>query len=231
MPDGGGQGARDRVYGKYAGTVVNNVDPLSLGRIQAFVPEILGEVPAGWAKPCVPYAGTTSGFLSLPPVGAGVWIEFEAGDVDRPIWSGCFWGTAEAPMAPPASAPLPTTKIWRSETGLSAVIDDVMQTITITDATGQNKVEVNALGQVTVKGLARIVVDGPLIQVGSQAAARPAVLGDQLMTYLAQIVTMFNTHMHPGELAGGILPVTPAPPVPPMPPPAPNLLSVKIFLE
>ena len=114
---------------------------------------------------------------------------------------------------------------------MSAVIDDVMQTITITDATGQNKVEVNALGQVTVKGLARIVVDGPLIQVGSQAAARPAVLGDQLMTYLAQIVTMFNTHMHPGELAGGILPVTPAPPVPPMPPPAPNLLSVKIFLE
>ena len=167
----------------------------------------------------------------LGGVGAGVWIEFEAGDVDRPIWSGCFWGTAEAPMAPPASPPLPTTKIWRSETGLSAVIDDVMQTITITDATGQNKVEVNALGQVTVKGLARIVVDGPLIQVGSQAAARPAVLGDQLMTYLAQIVTMFNTHMHPGELAGGILPVTPAPPVPPMPPPAPNLLSVKIFLE
>jgi hypothetical protein len=41
-------------------------------------------------------------------------------------------------------------------------------------------------------------------------------------------VTMLNTHVHPGELAAGILPVTPAPPVPPLQPPTPALLSLKV---
>jgi hypothetical protein len=57
------------------------------------------------------------------------------------------------------------------------------------------------------------------------------VLGDQLFTYLAQLVALFNSHVHPGELALGILPVTPAPPVAPMPPPKPDLLSIKVKLE
>ena len=56
-------------------------------------------------------------------------------------------------------------------------------------------------------------------------------LGDQLFAYLTQLVTLFNTHVHPGELALGILPVTPAPPVAPMPPPSPSLLSLKVLLE
>src|SRR3546814_12075618 len=81
---------------------------------------------------------------------------------------------------------------------------------------------------VTIKGLTRVVVDSALIQVGSQGAAHPAVFGDQLLAYLNQIVAMFNAHVHPGELAGGFLPLTPAPPVPPLPPAAPSLLSVKV---
>ena len=115
--------------------------------------------------------------------------------------------------------------------GMTAVMDDVLQTTTITDSTGLNQVEVSALGTVTVKGAARVVLDGPLIQEGSQTAAHPSVLGDQLMTYLTQIVTMFNSHVHPGELAAGFIPVTPAPPVAPMTPPTPALLSLKVFLE
>ena len=57
---------RDRVFGKFRGTVLNNIDPQSLGRVQAMVPEVLGEVPSGWATPCAPYAGTTAGFFSVP---------------------------------------------------------------------------------------------------------------------------------------------------------------------
>ena len=89
----------DRFYGKYRGLVVNNVDPLSLGRLQAMVPEVLGEIPTGWAVPCAPYAGPQAGFFAVPPPGAGVWIEFEAGDTSRPIWVGGWWGTAEVPMS------------------------------------------------------------------------------------------------------------------------------------
>ncbi len=224
--------SRERVVGKFRGIVLNNIDPLNLGRIQATVPEVLGEIPTGWATPCAPYAGTTAGFFSIPPIGAGVWIEFEGGDVSRPIWAGCYWGAGEVPLKPPGSPSLPTTKIWRSDFGLTAVLDDVAQTITLSDATGTNQVEGSVpTGTVTVKGLARVVLEGPLIQEGSQGAAHPAVLGDQLLTYLTQLVALFNAHVHPGELAGGFLPVTPAPPVVPMPPPTPSLLSIKVLLE
>jgi len=81
----------DRFYGKYRGIVLNNIDPLQIGRLQAMVPEVLGEIPSGWALPCAPYAGTGSGFYAIPPIGAGVWVEFEAGDTSRPIWTGAWW--------------------------------------------------------------------------------------------------------------------------------------------
>ena len=228
-----GDGGRERLYGKFRGTVVNNQDPQRQGRIQALVPQVLGEVPSGWAMPCAPYAGPTAGFFSVPPVGAGVWIEFEGGDVSRPIWAGCFWGAPEAPMAPPGAAPGdPMVKIWRSDLGLTAAFDDTTQKIIVSDATATNQVVIDVLtGTVTVKGLARIVADAPLIQEGSASAAHPAVFGDQLLSYLSQLVAIFNAHVHPGQMAAGILPVTPAPAVAPMMPPTPALLSVKVLLE
>ncbi|MFV2054103.1 phage baseplate assembly protein V [Aliiroseovarius sp. YM-037] len=233
MPDGPAQTLDDKVFGKHKGTVTNSTDPERRGRLQALVPEVLGAVPTGWAEPCVPYAGIGAGFFSLPLPGVGVWIEFEGGDVSRPIWTGCYWGTGEAPMPPPAG-PLgdQTKKIWRSDLGLSAVLDDATQTMTMSDATGENKVEISvATGTVTVKGLARVVHDGQVVQVGSGAAPHPGVFGDALMTYLGQLVLAFNTHSHPGQLAAAVLPVTPSPPVAPMQPPPPSLISTKVFLE
>jgi uncharacterized protein involved in type VI secretion and phage assembly len=82
----------ERFYGKYRGTVVDTLDPQGLARLQAVVPDVLGLVPSTWAMPCVPFAGPRSGIVALPPVGAGVWIEFEQGDLDFPVWSGCWWG-------------------------------------------------------------------------------------------------------------------------------------------
>jgi uncharacterized protein involved in type VI secretion and phage assembly len=233
MADGSRPPIREKVYGKHSGTVLNSSDPERLGRLTALVPEVLREVPTGWANPCVPYAGIGSGFFSLPPPGAGVWIEFEGGDVSRPIWSGCYWGVGEAPMPPPAGAPgEQTTKIWRSDLGLSAVLDDASQTMTLSDATGENKVEISVTtGTVTIKGMARIVHDGKVVQVGSGGARHPAAFGDDLLIYLNQLVQIFNTHVHPGELAIGLLPVTPAPPVGPMPPAKPSLISTKVFVE
>jgi uncharacterized protein involved in type VI secretion and phage assembly len=81
-------------YGKYRGHVENNMDPMQLGRIQVLVPAVSG-MTTSWALPCTPYAAPQAGFLFLPPVGALVWIEFEAGDPDHPIWSGCFWERVE----------------------------------------------------------------------------------------------------------------------------------------
>ena len=161
--------------------------------------------------------GRPPGFFSVPPVGAGVWIEFEAGDVSRPIWAGCFWGTGELPMKPPGSLGVPTTKIWRSELGLTAVLDDATQTITLSDAARRQSVEISVLtGTVTVKGAARVVNSAAR---WSRRAARPPRIPACSATSSSPISrsssTLFNTHVHPGELAAGILPVTPAPPVAP----------------
>jgi uncharacterized protein involved in type VI secretion and phage assembly len=99
----------EKFYGKYRGTVVNNLDPLQLGRIQALVPDVLGLTPSSWAMPCVPIAGKQQGIFVLPQIGSGVWIEFEQGEPDYPIWVGGFWGVvAEVPalaLAPPPPPP------------------------------------------------------------------------------------------------------------------------------
>lgn len=221
-----------RFYGKHKGTVVDTLDPLNRGRLTALVPEVLGEIPTGWAEPCVPYAGPTSGFFSLPPPGAGVWIEFAAGDVSRPIWAGCFWGAGETPMKPPGNQATWTTKTWRSDTGQTIAFDDVLQEITISDAAGLNAVSIDiTTATVTIKGAAKVVVDSQLIQLGSLGAAHPAVFGDRLLAYLNQIVALFNAHTHPGETAAGILPVVPVPPQPMMPTATPSMLSRKILEE
>ena len=94
------------IYGKYRGMVLNNIDPMQHGRLQVQVPDVVGLIPATWAMPCVPVAGMQNGMFALPMIGAGVWVEFEQGDPDYPIWVGCFWGSAaEVPALARATPP------------------------------------------------------------------------------------------------------------------------------
>jgi hypothetical protein len=106
-------------YGKYRGKVVNNVDPEMLGRIIALVPAI-SELPLTWALPNAPFAGSSVGLFALPPIGANVWIEFEGGDPNYPIWTGCFWGRGEVPASPA----LPTTVMLKTEL-ITLTLDDL----------------------------------------------------------------------------------------------------------
>jgi uncharacterized protein involved in type VI secretion and phage assembly len=86
-----------RFFGKYRGKVSDNKDPLKLGRIRAKVPVLFGEEDLNWALPCAPYAGKGVGFFCVPPVDAVVWIEFESGNLQKPIWSGGFWVSGDTP--------------------------------------------------------------------------------------------------------------------------------------
>ncbi|MBR0713543.1 phage baseplate assembly protein V [Bradyrhizobium liaoningense] len=98
-------------YGKYRGTVINNVDPLLRGRLLLEVPDVTGLVPSSWAEPCVPLAGPSGppmGVYMVPPIGAGVWVEFERGDPSKPIWVGCRWGLP-SDVPPLALAGLPVS--------------------------------------------------------------------------------------------------------------------------
>lgn len=111
----------DRYYGKYRGTVFNNLDPENRGRIQPIVPDVQGIIPMTWAMPCLPVAGKGSGAFFVPEIGSGVWIEFEQGDPDYPIWTGCFWGvTAELPEMGIASPP-PTPNMVFQTTGRNSI--------------------------------------------------------------------------------------------------------------
>ena len=219
----------DRFYGKYRGLVAINVDPLGQGRLKAIVPEVLGVIPSSWALPSTPYAGTLAGLFTVPMVGSGVWIEFEAGDVSRPIWTGCWWGSAQVPLNELGAPPTFASKVLRTDTGLMLAFNDLTQMITLTDMAGLNLIRM-AYGVIQATGKALVTIDAPLIMHG-QAAVHPAVLGDLLLAYLTTLVTLFNSHTHPGELAVGILPVTPMIPVPPMPLPTPALLSIKNLME
>ena len=96
-----------KFYGKYRGTVINNIDPLQIARIQVVVPDVSNFVPTSWALPALPVGGIQMGMFTVPEIGTSVWVEFEQGDPDYPIWTGCFWGTAaEVPvlahLVPPA---------------------------------------------------------------------------------------------------------------------------------
>ena len=218
---------RTRFYGKYRGVVSDINDPDDMGRIRVKVPEILDDVESPWALPCAPYSGNGVGIYTVPPVGAGVWIEFEAGDPARPIWTGCWWGKNQLPKNEQGAEAKPTLKIIRTEKGMMVAMDDDNQVISLSDEKGNNilKIEVTS-GQITVKGKVKAVVEAPLIEL-VENATHPVVFGDELMTYLSQVVSLYQSHIHPGQTVIGI-PVTPAPPAPPLPTPTPTLISRKV---
>lgn len=113
-------------YGKYRGTVVENKDPLRLGRIQVMVTDVSSVALSSWAMPCLPLAGKQMGVYVVPQPGAGVWVEFEQGDPDYPVWTGCFWGTAaEVPPLALAGNPASPSLVLQSGGQHVIVVSDV----------------------------------------------------------------------------------------------------------
>ena len=214
---------RSRFYGKYRGVVQDVNDPEGLARIRANVPEVLDTEVSPWAWPCSSYAGPDVGLHAVPPVGAGVWIEFEAGDPSRPIWVGGWWGRDDPPKNEQGSAPKPP----QSDSGLLLALDDDAHTATLSDRNGSNLVTIKVDdGQVKVLAATKVVIEAPQIEL-TDGAAHPLVFGDDLLQYLNQLVQIFTTHTHVGETCMGI-PVTPMIPTPPFPPATPALLSVRV---
>ena len=212
-----------RHFGKYRGEVVDNADPDDLGRVKVKVPRLTHDEELGWALPAFPYGGASEqGFFAVPDVGASIWVEFEGGDLSYPIWSGTWYGDNEIPEGADFNQ-----KIWKTSTGHKIVLDDDGGTIEITDSNDntvtmeQSKITIDA-GSAT-----KIIVNAPQIEL-IENAPHPLVFGDDLLQYLTQLVQMMQTHMHPGELALGVFPVTPMVPSAVFPVPTPALLSTKV---
>jgi hypothetical protein len=174
MTDPTGSG---RFYGKYRGTVINNLDPMQQGRIMAMVPDVLGPSPSSWAMPCVPITGQQSGVFVIPQIGSSVWIEFEHGDPNYPIWVGGFWGsTAEVPalaLAPPPIPPGQNIVIQSTLQNMVMVSDSAPTPITggivLKSATGA-MIVVNDSGIYISNGKgAMITMIGPTVTINNGA--------------------------------------------------------------
>ena len=106
-------------------------------------------------------------------------------------------------------------------------MDESSQVISVSDEDGSNLLTIEFDAARSRSRVPPRRVEAPQIEL-VENATHPVVFGDELLNYLTQIVQIYQTHLHPGELAGGFLPVTPAPPVPPMPSPTPALLSTRV---
>ena len=156
----------NRYYGKYRGFVTDNNDPDNLGRIKAKVPQLLGDQETGWCLPCIPYGGAQEqGFFALPQMpkdpdkGAGVWIEFEGGDLSHPIWSGTWWSSGEVPESATAAM-----KVFKTKNGHKIIIDDDKDVIEITHSSGSN-LKIDSNGILLKNGSNKIELTGSSVSI------------------------------------------------------------------
>jgi hypothetical protein len=151
-----------------------------------------------------------------------VWIEFEGGDLSYPIWSGTWYTSGAIP-----ESAQPGQKVLKTKSGHKIVLDDDAGSVEITDSNGNSITMDSTVIKVSVGSATKIVIEAPQIEL-VENATHPLVFGESLLQYLNQLVNLYQSHVHPGELALGVFPVTPAPPVPPFPPADPSLLSTKV---
>ena len=152
--------AKHRFYGKYRG-VVTDVDASTM-KIKATVPSVLGSTGSGWCEPCVPYAGPSVGFVMLPEVGSGVWIEFEGGDVSNPIWVGCYWREGEVP-----SDASKTVKAVFAQSG-TLKFDNDASAVSLEDADGDSLKLTGGSVTITSK-MGKLVADSSGVSVNDGA--------------------------------------------------------------
>jgi uncharacterized protein involved in type VI secretion and phage assembly len=163
-------------FGKYRGTVINNIDPEQRARLMVMVPDVLGLIPATWAEPCVPLAGPTGppmGAYFVPPIGAGVWVEFEQGDANYPIWTGCRFGSAaDIPTLAFAGLPISPNIVLQTAGRNTLVISDLPGPtggIMLKSTTGATLI-VNDTGIYIQNGKgASLIMTGPTVTINNGA--------------------------------------------------------------
>lgn len=168
-------GKRSTYYGKYRGKVADNVDPLGQGRLCVTVPDVKGLLPKMWARPCVQSAGPLMGtYVCPPPIGAGVWVEFENGNPDKPVWVGCYWDDEPVPaeaglLADAAMTTGPTTPFMTTEVpGAGIAVSELPLEFPVSLVPGN--VTLYAEGASITLGPGGVTITAPVVTINAEAA-------------------------------------------------------------
>lgn len=213
-----------RYYGKYRATVLDNSDKEHRGLLSVEVPDVYGAGVAVTAEACLPY-----GQYFVPPKGANVWVEFEAGDAERPLWVGVALTKAEQTKVKPDSVKITHTGdavisidddgsvLLSSPAGSYLHMDAANESTTLAEghsnflAMGESGVSImnkdGAVVNVTkdtvhIRG-AKVVIEATTVALGA-GATDTAVLG----TGMEALWALLATHTHP---TAGLGPPSPSP--------------------
>ncbi len=149
-----------RFYGKYRGEVYEVGSGDNAGCIRAKVPTVFGDdVISGWAYPASPYAGDGYGLYLMPETGDPVWIEFENGSIELPIWTGAWWrnGTLPDPKDP-------SQRVLTSKQGMQIIFDDDANKLTLKHPGGAS-IELSDSGIVLQAGSRKIEITSSSVSV------------------------------------------------------------------
>ena len=217
---------RNQYVGVVVGTV-KEIDPENAS-VKLEFPWLEEAYRSDWAPIATPLAGAQRGMYFMPEIDDDVLVSFDRGDFDSPYVVGFIWNGIDMPPETEGQNRIIKTPgghtlrfedqdsakkiVIKSDSGHHITIDDSAQTVTVSDSGGSNQVVIQSQsGTVKVQAASKVVVAAPQIEL-TQGAVHPLVYGDQLMTYLAQLVAMLQSHTHPGQLAAGFIPVTPMTP-------------------
>lgn len=160
--------AASRYYGKHRAVVTDNVDPQHLCRIKVQAPALMGETEIGWCLPAFPFLGDGHGLVMMPEVGSMVWLEFEAGKLDFPIWTGGFLSGKQKPPDPHDAA----TRVIVSKNGHKIILDDKGGKLCIEHSGGAKlemsgtEISLTISGSKMVMGVASISFNEGVVKIG-----------------------------------------------------------------
>jgi len=144
-----------RYFGKYRGEVTDTNDSTNRARLKVKCSAVLGEQEV-WAMPAVPYAGDGIGLFALPAAGSSVWVEFEGGEINQPIWAGCFWKDGEID-----SGDAKEGVMFLKTPGVTIRVDNDQGTVEI-EASGGAKITLDSNG---------ITLEAPEVSLSANGAA------------------------------------------------------------
>lgn len=240
------EGVTERyVKGLWRGLVVDDQDPDKRARVKVRVdmlhggPDEISDVDLPFAEPCFPTIGTQDpdgnatvlpGWVTVPPIGTTVWVAFENGYIENPIYMGQYYGLVNNTPELPSEAldtnldgtsVLPKRRVFKTPGGHVVEVDDNVDTQGIRVLTiGGYKLTFDDAGDsFTIEdangNIFKIDTAGDVITINAQTTielgsspTEPAVLGTALTTLVNAFITFVNAHTHP-ETGGTTLAPSP----------------------